>query len=312
MKNIFLFCTAAFFLFSCSGTKERKVIKKKNDLDMYYLKGKVKSVMQSDYSATDSAGQVLKGSLTENKKWVFDKKGNCIEMRIHHFSDSSESFYICKFDSGEHLLLDSNNEFMGTIWNKYLYDNKGNRIERDEYYSDSGKNKKGLIEIYIVDEKGNKIEEDSYWGNKDSLNYKAYIKYDEEGQETENENFDYKGNPFVKTIRVYDKKGNQTEYRLYKRDSLESKTFFTYDSSGNWLLDSAVKATGKLLRKQVRKYDNKDNVTEAAFYKTDGTMESTYNFSHENFDKQSNWLKEVLMTDGKPTGIEERTIEYYP
>lgn len=311
MKNIFLFCIATFFLFSCTGKKAKTV---DNDLTANKIKGNVKTIDESDYTAHDSSGQVIKGDWMLSRHVVFDQKGNKIEEKIHNNGDSITTIHICIYDSNEHLVKDSGDAFMGTNWDIYLYDTKGNRIERDQYYLDNGKARRGITEYYKVDEKGNKIEEDSYWGNKDSLNYKAYIKYNDRGQEIENANFDSKGKPFVKVIRLYDEKGNQIEYQYYNRDTLENRRIFKYDSAGNQTEGAIYTKDGSLSSKSLCKYDNKGNMTEETLINPDGSVEAIISVQVESYDKEGNWLKNITFNStigGKPTNIVERTITYY-
>jgi hypothetical protein len=313
MKNIFLFWGIAFFLFSCNGSKETKELKAaKSNLTMYKLKGRIKYLTEASYHAIDSSGHAVKTDLRRLQNWIFDEKGNFTERKSKRVGDSVAQFYICKYDTGEHLLKDSNNEFMGNSWTVYLYDAKGNRIERDQYYSDSGKSKRGVTELYKVDERGYKIEEDCYWGNKDSLNYKAYIKNNEQGQEIEKATFDDKGKPFIKVVRVYDAKGNQVEYQMYnKHDSLERRETFKYDDKDNEIEWCTYNSTGKLESKTTVKYGDKGNISESEMVTERGSSSDHYANHYDNFDKEGNWLKKVSMANGKPEIIEERVIEYY-
>ncbi len=310
MKTIFPAIALALTLFSCTGIKEKK--KEKNSLEQSNLKGKVKSVAQAEYTATDSAGQVLKGPLYETKHWVFDKKGYLTSRHFHYKSDSIGDYIFCKYDSNEHLVSDSGKEYIGTFWTNFLFDGNGNCIERDQNYSDNGKPKRGITTLYTVDKNGNPIEEDCYWGKKDSLNYKAHIKYNDMGQETENAKFDNKDRLVIKEVRIYDEKGYEVEYQRFdKHDSLETKTVFKNDSLGKDIESTTFKGDGKMQSKLTRKYDDKGNNIETIFYKADGTVESSITCKFENFDKEGNWLREVYMSDGKPNTIEERVIEYY-
>lgn len=312
MKNIFLFFVAASFLFSCNrGIKDDQKTTK-NDLCFYKLKGEIKSLSEATYIAIGDSDKAIKGQLVRTQNWIFDVKGNFIDRRSKRVGDSVVHFSILRYDTAEHLLKDSSNDFMGTTWSIYLYDNKGYRIERDQYYLDRGKAIRGITEIYKLDDKGNKIEEDSYWGNKDSLNYKACIKNNGRGQETEKTTLDYKGNPFIKVLRRYDDKGNQVEYQRYNNhDSLESKTTYQFDKNGNEIENCTYKKDGKLESKGTSKYDDKGNHTESKSMKEGGSVLSIYSNRYENFDKEGNWLKCTNMRDGKPEIITERTIEYY-
>lgn len=313
MKSIFLFCNAAFLLFSCTrGIKEEKKVAK-NDLSTYKLKGEVKSLRLCSYDAKDSAGQALKGTLVMDQNWKLDEKGNFTERDTKLPKYNRVNFDMHKYDSNEHLVKDSSNNVMGTIWDICLYNTQGNRIEQDGYYLRDGKEKRGPIEIYKWDDKGNKIEEDSYWSNKDSLNYKAYFKYNEHGQEIEENILDDKGKSFLKMVRTYDDKGNPVAYERYNsHDSLESKSTFTYDEKGNEIENCTYKKDGALERKQTTKYDDMGNIQLSEYITLDNTITTKCSSRYQDFDKEGNWLKSIDMKDGKPAQIIERSIEYYP
>ena len=308
MRNIFLFCIPAFFLFSCSEKKEKNI---KNDVSFYKLNGEVKSYDELSYDVYDSSGHAVKGYLWFARHLIFDKKGNYTELKTQRKNDSIVHFTFKKYDSDERLVLDSSNEFTGN-WNIYLYNANGNRIERDEYYLNNGQRKRGITEIYIVDKNGIKIEEDSYWGNRDSLNYKAYIENNERGQETEKDIFNDKGMLHIKVFRKYDEKGNETEFFITnKHDSVENKSTYSYDSAGNKIEDCSYNKDGSLFSKSIIKYDARGNATEEKTTNPDSSMSPKISYGYEAFDKQGNWLKKITYTDGKPTDIMERTITYY-
>lgn len=309
MKNIFLVCAAAFFLFSCKGKKEKE---EKNSLSIFKLKGKVKSLTQSSYSATGDSGQASRGNLFMTFDWKFDEKGNFIEKKSKRTGDSIVHFQIYRYDTAEHLLLDSSNEYKDHSWDIYLYDLKGNQIERLEHYSDSGKTKIGITEIYKVDEKGNKIEEDCYWGNKDSLNYKAYIKNNERGQELEKVYYDEKGKLHTKVVRVYDDKGNQLEFQIYNCDTLKNKYTWKWDNRDNEIESCNYKKDGKLASKDTWKYDDKGFMIEDDYIGTASSRITRHFTYYENIDKEGNWHRSIELMDGKPESIVERVIEYYP
>ena len=86
-------------IFACSGGDE------KNSLTELNLKGKVKSINTTSFTATEKFGEVTKDDLEKSVKQKFDDKGNLIE----------EASY------------DEDGELIGKY--KYKYDDKGNRIE---------------------------------------------------------------------------------------------------------------------------------------------------------------------------------------
>lgn len=306
MKSFFLYCLALLFLFSCTRMKKRS---EKNSLAQYHLKGKVRLLTQFDYSLSHDTSRVLRDSLIQYFNWKFDKKGNSIEWKSKRSNAMDTNSSVAIYDSNEHLVKDSG----GLNVEIYQYDEKGNMIRRVQYYypfpfSNSIKPKIGITDIYKIDKNGNEIEDDCFWGNKDSLNYKACIEYNISGQELKRTCFDNEGKSFSKVIRIYNTKGNQTEYQFYTHDTLERKTKNKFDTNGNEIESCTYKKDGELENKY--SWDDKGNLVEFDYTEANGSV-ARYSYHYENFDKEGNWLRSITFLNGKPTLIERRTIEYY-
>ena len=97
------------------------------------------------------------------------------------------------------------------------YDEKGNRIEENEYNSDGSLKSKAT---YKYDEKGNKIEENRY--NSDgSLDKKYTYKYDEKGNRIEKNEYNSDGSIVIEkwtNKNEYDKQGNWIKTIVFKNE----------------------------------------------------------------------------------------------
>lgn len=277
----------------------------KNDLANSDFKGRVKSVTLLIYRATGDLEHPAKGNLNVTRSWKYNEKGNLIERRYKSTSDSIESFDICKYDSNENLLQDSGYGFKFI----FIYDAKGNRVERDlNSCEKSGKAKRLVTEIYKVDELGNQIEKDNYYDNKDSLYRKTYFKYNQFGLETEKASFGSDGKPLMKEVKIYDGNGNQIEYQMYEHDTLKRIDSTKYNNIGKPIERGTYRTNGELVDKWTSQYDDKGNQTES-----ETIVQGFDNITrHQSFDKEGNWHRSVNIVNGKPSSISEMVIEYYP
>ena len=87
------------------------------------------------------------------------------------------------------------------------YDDKGNRIEQDDYGSDGSLSSKTTFKY---DSKGNNIEMNLYLSDR-SLTYYFSFKYDDKGNEIERNRYKSDGSLDYKFSYVYDDKGNEIE-----------------------------------------------------------------------------------------------------
>ena len=78
----------------------------------------------------------------------------------------------------------------------------------------------------------------------------------------------------------------------------------------NDLTRDGLKGKVSLYSKQTYKYDVKGNMIEENSCNADGSLSDKYTYKCE-FDAMGNWIKQTLITDGKPKQLTERVIEYY-
>ena len=114
-----------------------------------------------------------------------------------------------------------------------IYDEKGNKIEENDYDSDGRLDSKTT---YKYDEKGNIIEENDY-DSDGRLDSKYIYKYDEKGNKIEENRYDSNGRLSQKTTYKYDEKGNTIEKNDYDSDGRPAENYsykYEYDKNNNW------------------------------------------------------------------------------
>jgi hypothetical protein len=317
--------------------------KKKNDLELRGLKGKVKQVSMENFEARSNYSPLTDvEKLVDTLKWFFvakeittyNHKGGVfkIDDLMTYKGDSTRSKHI------------------------YIYSHKGNNIECDVYISDSltDKNlmkydgKKNLIEqveqrkdkipdisykrhnpeepiplkdtlflsynkwAFKYDNKGNMVEENCYnrWGKVSST---TTSKYDNKGNRIERlGKSDARNN---RDIYKYDNKGNMVEEDSYSDNMLSRKSFFKYDENGhkveqndsNYMANEAIETR---LSHVIWKYDNEGDMIELDFGGSSGPGTVIHQFE---YDTHGNWLKEISWSsDSRNWNKSIRKIEYYP
>ena len=163
---------------------------KENDLDKANLNGDVKSVYTASFDAIEKFGEVTKG-----------EKGQ----------------------------IGVSGKLNGRVYDRVIFDDKGNQIERIVY---------NFTHKYKYDDIGNRIENTSY--NIDGeIHWKKKYKYDDKGNEIEEKNYNKNGGLTSKTKYKYDDKGNEIEEKSYdKKNKLIDKTNYEYkfDDKENWIM----------------------------------------------------------------------------
>jgi hypothetical protein len=246
-------------------------VKANNDLAKNNLKGSVKRITTTVYSATDKFGKTTKGDLNYKSIETYNEKGNIKE-------DSN---------------ISRNSQQIST------YNEKGNIIELNFYQNGT------LIikRVYNYDEKDYLIELYNYEQD-GSLSYKNTYKNDDKGNpvatiaSVKQPNGPYSIN---QSNEFYDKTGN-----LIEDDSPYYKHIFKYDEKGNKIeQDEINKEDSSQSAKHIYKYDDKGNIVSA--HHIVGTQkEVDIEYKYDNFDKAGNWT-----TETGNGSIYEREIEYY-
>ncbi len=94
------------------------------------------------------------------------------------------------------------------------------------------------------------------------------------------------------------------------RDGLKGKVSFYSESKYTAVENFGEIEKGSLGDKYTYKYDEKGNKIVENSYNADGSLREKNTYKYE-FDAMGNWIKQTLITDGKPKDLTERVIEYY-
>ena len=236
---------------------------KENDLDKANLNGDVKSVYTASFDAIEKFGEVTKG-----------EKGQ----------------------------IGVSGKLNGRVYDRVIFDDKGNQIERIVY---------NFTHKYKYDDIGNRIENTSY--NIDGeIHWKKKYKYDDKGNEIEEKHYNKNGGLIFTYKYKYDDKGNRIERSGYGWPSfdLTSKTKYKYDDKGNEIEEKNYNFEFLSTTLTKYKYDDKGNEIEEKSYDKKNKLIDKTNYEYK-FDDKENWIQQIKFIDDKPAFIIEREIKYY-
>ena len=294
------------------------------------LKGKVSSLVQFNYSASEKFGEISKDELISKTEEKYDERGNIKESvstrdgiikHEEHWEYNDNGKVIKHSDLGDWGLgrietskYDNNNneierdiEFPGTSSShKYIarYDANGNRTEFIWYLNGQFDS----IYKYKYDENGNNVEESRYEEDGDIM-YKNVFKYDSKGNLFEKYAYDSDGKLEEKTVNKYDYRGNLISRVIYDSDtdaSFDRRFEYSYDSKCREIGISRFNPNGEITAEETMQYDEHGFVKEEVA--DDGTK---WNYEYPDFDTEGNWLVKKMFKNGKLTRIEERVIGYF-
>lgn len=280
-------------LSSCSNDNQ------KNDLSDLNLKANVKSVLEISYGAQDNFGKIEKGERNREKGLdtyiTFNSEGNFIEENDFKKSESSAESY----------LGINYQQLVSKKINKY--DENGNWTGAKQYDS-----KGSLYQSWVAkyDDKGNRKEISSY----DSEGKKIYNKkekYDSKRNEIELSVYDSNGDLEDKLKSKFNKSNKKIEERSFKKhEELENIFIFKYDSEGNRIEYKMLSNTRELNLRGTKAFDNNRSVIESKTYTSSNKLVEDFKYVYE-YDKKSNWIKQVVYNFGIPKYLIERKIEYF-
>ena len=318
-KSIFYFLLFAILFPSFSiGQQQNKLTSAKNDLQKLNLRGKVKSVKETLYSAVFSSGVIQKGDIINPDELmtyytvlhVPAERGieyggiGCLRDKL-----MEQNSYITFNEKGkliDHTLYLPDNTIL--IHCSYKYDDKNNLIsskfdfyERNRVYE--------TIYTYKYDIKNNLIELNS------ELEPGKYFKisYKNDGN----------GNMVEKKGELPDANSNYNYIWSFKYDNKNNiieatgkeKNTYKYDDGGNMNEELIQYKRGKVVN--TIKCNEMGDVLNAKtlVWKVENSIERleaeiNMTFKYE-YDKNKNWLKKIVYKDDKPQKVIEREIVYY-
>ncbi len=184
----------------------------KNDLKREKLKGKVRSVTESEYNGSHD-------SLMFKAVYKYDDNGNEEDFSTYSPTGEKLSKTTFKYNDSGKLVEENRYKADGSlnVRTTCKYDAKGNKIEEDNF--DAG----GVLFLKVLskfDGKGNRIVKDSH-NEFGILFLKRNSKFDEDGNEISAKEYDsHHGLQFTITYDYdgNDKAGNWTRRTMYKND----------------------------------------------------------------------------------------------
>jgi hypothetical protein len=259
LKLLFLAC---IFL-SCNSELSKN---EKTDLEIKGLKGEVKSIRQTVYTAKEKFGEIVKdkpgafhsdyssyyelynedgnlleensyyqtGELVGKKKFNYDENLRLIETLFYDPDGTLTVKWIHKYDDTDNnfktFRYNEKGEAIGSSDNEY--DNAGNLILSLRNNPDGEPTHKA---VYEYDENGLLIKE-SYLNLSGSYSRTSIYKYNEEGKSKEEEKYDTDNNLTHRILITYDSKGNKIKEvsTAYEKSSV---TIFDFnlDEKENWI-----------------------------------------------------------------------------
>jgi hypothetical protein len=256
---------------------------KPTHLDRDGLKGDVKKVTTTVYSAEESKGEVHKGDFMWCKFVEYNEDG-------YGFEEGS-------YDESGELGRKTQYEYKdkNIVTAIYEYNSKGRKeVKYETIYQDDKP-----VRVEFDGEEGSKKNEFEFDGNK-LISAKIY---DEDGEYEGTVTFKYNDDDLlIEEISKSDHSTSTFEWK-YNDDGMLTEECHT-NKSDDWNSKSTTTYEydeNNHLIKQVEKYTSNDGETTTAEYKYDYTK----------FDEEGNWTRRTVYVDNKATQIEERDIEYY-
>jgi hypothetical protein len=299
---------------------------KDNDWVKYNLKGKVKSISDSTYTAVLRFGEIEKDRLLlyepnlyffgdslspdENKEIIFNSSGKAIEVNTYKYFDSAYkkiNYSLYKYDENGRMIevlksfilprtggVDPITKIFKTT---FKYNENGREIESYKKITDI---EHVLYKTTSIYNKNGYLVEKNYF-LKDTLNRKDKYKYDENGHKIE--------------FAQYNSDGSLKELtRTTYNDNGKDETFFdeSYNKISNVKYDKYAKVleikSNKLTIKY--EYDNQGNLIQNLYYTNNNILKDKVSYQYK-YDKKNNWVKKISFKKNKPENTTYRRIEYY-
>jgi len=225
-----------FALFACTHDK---VLNNKNDLMEQNLNGSIKTIIESTYNLIEKDGEINKGSIEVKRTYKYDKMGNMLEEQMATSKFKLRLKHSNKYDNKgnitEKILIDQDDKDDTEIRYTFIYNDKGDVLETNEYNTDGILSKKFTFEY---DKQGNLLVKKEKNLPNDWIGYKYIYKYDEIGNAIESKKIGPDGKVELQYTYSYDEMGNVIEQnRYFAMDGSETRHSYNYDDfdeNNNW------------------------------------------------------------------------------
>ncbi|MDP3445792.1 MAG: hypothetical protein Q8T08_23270 [Ignavibacteria bacterium] len=278
-----------------------------NQLEGQNLKGEIKSVHDLTYKAVEKFGEITKGEREDgglnNTFSLYNKNGNREEFILYDEYDTIIQKYIYKYNDTDKLIEQIYILGKKTVSKTVCKYNDNDKSKESITYNVNGEILDKTISKY--DNKENLIEID-YYNSQGDLNAKTKYKYDKRGNNIEYVAYNSDGNLNFRQLYKYDTKSNVIEEISYDLNgNITGTTFYEYDNSNFKILDKHILPDGKIDSHQTFKYDKNGYIIE---WNWNSLALKVYKYE---YDKKSNWVKQISYLNEMPESICERKIEYY-
>ncbi|SNA74769.1 hypothetical protein [Flavobacterium psychrophilum] len=254
--NIYFLLICFICLQSCNKNNNEK-----SDTEKLNLNGKIKSITENSFHAIEKFGEIIKGKSSnnllnkENHQMIYNNNGYLIEEKNEPIYYRLTNKYNSENKVVEVKTFDESGVLTGTTIKKY--DKKGNENEYSQFYQGKlvAKGK------FLYDDKGNRIEHKYYNENGDLesmqkntydnqnnlIGYKYYdangvlgfsskYVFDSSGNEIESVNYNSLGNIDRKTISTYNSDNLIIEFKDTFNDNYYTEKYtYKFDSNKNWI-----------------------------------------------------------------------------
>lgn len=283
MNNFIILLFISAILLGCNST-----IVFESDLSKSNIRGKVKSVIESEFTASGDGFNYKKGFEQERKEMIFNEDGNEI---LQNLSAGLIGFIYTKKN-----FYDENNK----IDHSTFVDEKGNLIFEDFYTYDINGNE--VIYYHKNDEGKIFVDEIKIWENDTSIS--SEIIYNE-GYLYSHETTIYnsQGSKLETEKTIFNKVGKIERKTLEKPSQFNPATidYAEIDTTGNIIADSKYSVSIE--------YNQYGDYKEIFYvYLNKKQTKTTYLYS---YDDKNNWISRVEYLDGEAQKVTERIFEYF-
>lgn len=326
IKIILVAISALFFFGSCIDKQNEIICEECGD---EIFRGKVKSVIQSEFSVIDKFGKIMKEEKDSEVELLFNIQGKLTEGKDRFTGDRIVKEYNDNNDVVRVKNYEYNDMTIDSTMVIYKYDDKNNLIEQKEYESNNI-----IFNITYKYNENNQLIEECKYNTDDILNYQTMYEYDSKDNLLEKNiyllNSDY--NRMTKEVYIYDDKNNVIEENIHNIGRFSRKLTYKYDKEGNrieyteyegWRHSFSFEYDdmpyyNQKIRKNEYKYDKQGSIIEKASYtfyslndKVIKTVDEPKRLYKYEYDNQNNWIKKISFYEGTAKSITERKIEYY-
>lgn len=205
------------------------------------LKGKVKSLEQTEYKVKPARAKNDGDSLLNKSAWQFNNRGNTsveliwlandhVKKCVYQFDNSGRPLQAIKYN-------DDSSFAYKTI---FIYDEHGLVTGQDQY---DGRDSLNLTMRFLYDVNSNVAEEISRWENGKLLRKNVYS-YNDRGLEAACSFFNADSNIVMRVTYAYNDTGYKIEEHKFGEDDDEGWVtqyrYDVYDKQGNWLKRTTI------------------------------------------------------------------------